>query len=109
MEHTPNIDAAAMEKLMADRRQMADVVFDRLLLSRYHRTLADDELLPDPEHKQEADHVAEFCYELEDHLRTLLREQRGESPENLRRKKAPEEEAAGGISSDSAPDPAQEP
>jgi hypothetical protein len=109
MEHTPNIDAAAMEKLMADRRQMADVVFDRLLLSRYHRSLADLELLPDPEGRQEADHVAEFCYEIEDHLRALLREHRGESPEDLRRKNRPEETGEGGISSDSASDPVQEP
>ncbi len=109
MEHTPKIDAAAMEKLMADRRQMADVVFDRLLLSRYHRSLADLELLPDPEGRQEADHVAEFCYEIEDHLRALLREHRGESPEQLQRRKAAIEMGDDGVSSDSTSDPAQEP
>ena len=109
MEHTPNIDTAAMEKLMADRRQMADVVFDRLLLSRYHRSLADLELLPDPEGRQEADHVAEFCYEIEDHLRALLREQRGESPEQLQRRKAAKETGDDGVSSDSTSEPAQEP
>ena len=98
MEYTPNIDAAVMEKLMAYIKQKADVVFDRLLLSRYHRCLADMELLPDPEGRQEADRVAEFCYELEDHLRALLREQRGENPGGVRRKKT-EEMGEEGISS----------
>jgi hypothetical protein len=82
MKYTPNIDAVAMEKLMAERRRIADAAFDRLLLSRYHRCLAEQELLPDPEGRQEADLVAEFCYELEDHLRALLREQRGEGTPN---------------------------
>ena len=80
MQHTPNCDAAGRNRMMADRIKMADMAFDRLLLSRYHRYLAEDELLPDPEHKQEADLVAEFCYTIEDHLRRLLREQRGEGP-----------------------------
>ncbi len=109
MENVSEFDAAAREKLMADRRHMADVVFDRLLLSRYHRCLADDELLPDPEGKQEAELVAEFCYEIEDHLRALLREQRGESPEQLRRRKAAKETGDDGVSSDSTSDPVQEP
>jgi len=88
MQHTPHSDRVDRERMMAERMKMADELFDRLLLSRYHRALAEDELLPDPEHKQEADLVAEFCYEIADHLRALLREQRGESPEEVQRKKA---------------------
>ncbi len=104
MQHIPDFDEAVREsereKMMADRMKRADMVFDRLLLSRYHRYLAEDELLEDPEHKQEPELVGEFCYEIEDHLRALLREQRGESPGDLRRRRAAEAARDGQISPD---------
>ncbi len=101
-QNTPDCDAAAFEKIVAARRRAADPLFDRLLLSQYHRSLADLELLPDPEGRQEVDFVAEFCYDIEDRLRDLLREQRGEEPKHRHRQR--EARAGGHGSSDTAGD-----
>ena len=86
-EHMPRMTEAEFEEMLVERRQAADLCFDRLLLSRYHRSLADLELFPDPEGRWEADHVLEFSHEIADHLQDLLRAHRGEDPENLRRRR----------------------
>ena len=83
--------------------KMVEVVFEKLLLSRYYRWLAEGQLLVDPEGRQEADHIAEFCYEIGDRLRDLLREQRGEEPRGPDRKS---DRQTGEIGKSSAPESA---
>jgi hypothetical protein len=75
--------------------KMVEVVFEKLLLSRYYRWLAEGQLLVDPEGRQEADHIAEFCYEIGDRLRDLLREQRGDEPRGPERQREAQTEEIG--------------